>query len=790
MNILFKRGLPIIMSVMMVSAGVSLPSAFVSAADVETVHNLVLFAQFDDTSSYNFMDGRVEEIQQMCEDKSTYRSLAGYIDEISYGQMQIECHFPQLEDGVITPYKMSQSEDSYLNVDLVAMEVLENVAVPENTELDGNNDGMVDNVILVVDASSEGSSGMYWPCAFGVNGVLINGKRSGMVNLHNSISLFDNYISGGAGVLCHEFLHSVGYPDLYRSEAQAGIPVGQWDIMASNSIFLQYPLAYMRASISGWLETETITENGSYTLQPVSAGSGNRVYLLKTPLSDTEFFAVEYRQQGAQYSEEMDVKIYGSGMVVYRVNTEMHGNHNDPKDQIYVFRPGETGLDAGEGDIFSSNYGGEGAPDEIGSLDFSSDITDGALVYSDGTNSGIKLSDITINDDNTLSFNAEFAPTADVELWQTAADTSEITGASIIDMAVSGSGDTYILCGTASQTALYEIIGGELVKHSDIPGSCYNSKLVFSGNTPYVLYNDADFNYVLMGYNAGWQTLLKGESLSQYTDIAERDGKLYIGYTEGTYPYALYAMEYDTASGEAVRLGGMIAENACSVSVTAGESGFSAAYRDLSDNSKPKLAVWYGTQYEIISLSESVCDTTESVTDGENVYIAATGEAEGVYCWNGSEVTISALPEFSGSVFSAVPIIAGGRVLTAINTQSEDDLSVYELVGDTWEKIGNSLASEIVNASSLAFSKGTIYSGYITVNGTLIIKSFQLENESAPAGDVNADGEFSVADVVMFQKYIISASELKAPENGDVCQDEMLDVFDLIKMREMLIEIE
>ena len=404
-------------------AGIQPLSTSAETQTAETVHNLVLFAQFEDTSEYNFMDGRADEIRQMCEDKDTVRSLAGYIDAISYGQMQVEFHYPQLADGVITPYKMTQSEDSYLNADLAALEVLENIEVAEDTPLDGNNDGIIDNVILIVDASAETMSDLFWPGAFGLNGVTINGKYSGMVNVHNSYSVFENYISGGAGVLCHEFLHSVGYPDLYRANDRSGVPVGQWDIMAANSVFVQYPLAYMRASVSGWLDAEDITENGYYTLSPASSDSGNRLYLLKTPLSDTEFFAVEYRQQGAKYSEEMDVKIYGSGMVVYRVNTEVTGNYKYGKDQIYVFRPSETGLDAGEGDLYSSNYGGEGMATEIGSLDFADGITDGALVYSDGTNSGIKISEITMDGD-TLSFYAEFASTANADLWQTAADTS------------------------------------------------------------------------------------------------------------------------------------------------------------------------------------------------------------------------------------------------------------------------------------------------------------------------------------------------------------------------------
>ena len=59
----------------------------------------------------------------------------------------------------------------------------------------------------------------------------------------------DSVVSSEQGVLIHEFMHSIGYPDLYRSSG-AATPVGRWDIMASVSTFVQYPLSYLRSEIS------------------------------------------------------------------------------------------------------------------------------------------------------------------------------------------------------------------------------------------------------------------------------------------------------------------------------------------------------------------------------------------------------------------------------------------------------------------------------------------------------------------------------------------------------------
>lgn len=780
----------LLLSISCICSAVPIESQPSSAASSETVHNIVLFAQFDDTEGYNFMDNRVEEIEEMCSKTDTNRSLSGYIETVSYGQMNVECHFPQLENGVITPYNFMQDESSYLNAELAAIEAVENIAVPEDTPLDGNNDGYVDNIILIVDASAENTDSLFWPCAFSLNGLDINGKSTGMINIHNSTSIFENYVSGGAGVLCHEFMHSIGYPDLYRQDSKTGIPVGQWDIMASNSVFVQYPLAYMRSRVSGWLDWETITSNGTYTLSPASSDSGSRLYLLKTPLSDTEFFAVEYRQQGAAYSEEMDVKIYGSGLVVYRVNTEFSGNYKNDKDEIYVFRPGETSLDAGEGDIFSSNYGGEGRLTEVGSLNFNDGIAEGALVYSDGTNSGIKLSDITINGD-TLSFNAEFASYDNLDLWQTAADTSSITNASTLDMGVSESNDVFILSSHNSYGMLSKLSDGNSTEISRISDSFYNGRLAFVGDVPYVLYNNSAYNYVLKRYiNNSWETVAESTSLAQYTDMTVCGDKIYIAYTEGSFPYALSVACYDTETDTLSSTGGVISENACSLSIQACEENVFVLYRDIDDNSKPKIAQWNGSQWSITTLSQSSSEMIDSAVCGNSVYAAVTGESEGVYLLSDSELTVMPFSELSGDCFSALPVVVKDSLYLAINTQNENDFSLYSC-DDTIVKTGNSITTELVNSPDVIYADGLIYAAYISSSGTTVVKTYRPQTSVSVVGDVNSDGIFDVADVVAMQKWLLCYPEavLANPQAGDLCSDEILDVFDLCLMKKHLITV-
>jgi hypothetical protein len=56
-------------------------------------------------------------------------------------------------------------------------------------------------------------------------------------------------------------------------------------------------------------------------------------------------------------------------------------------------------------------------------------------------------------------------------------------------------------------------------------------------------------------------------------------------------------------------------------------------------------------------------------------------------------------------------------------------------------------------------------------------------------GDVNADGTFNINDLVTMQKWILGISDVKLAdwEAGDLCEDDMLDGFDLAAMKRMLL---
>ena len=71
------------------------------------------------------------------------------------------------------------------------------------------------------------------------------------------------------------------------------------------------------------------------------------------------------------------------------------------------------------------------------------------------------------------------------------------------------------------------------------------------------------------------------------------------------------------------------------------------------------------------------------------------------------------------------------------------------------------------------------------VNYTVIVAKAE---KKVIRGNVNADGEFSVADLVMMQNFLLGNGTLTDWQSGDLCEDGRINVFDLVMMRRLLIE--
>jgi len=79
--------------------------------------------------------------------------------------------------------------------------------------------------------------------------------------------------------------------------------------------------------------------------------------------------------------------------------------------------------------------------------------------------------------------------------------------------------------------------------------------------------------------------------------------------------------------------------------------------------------------------------------------------------------------------------------------------------------------------------------GQITgcVNYTVLIQSVSGDAVTL-IGDVNADGKVDTADVVMLQKYLLKKGHLTSSKNAEICGDNVINIFDLVALKKMLIK--
>lgn len=414
----------------------------------ENFSNLVVFVDFADTvhnhgvlssgnACFTTEAGAIKAFDELFNGSASYpRTLKEYINRVTGGKIKLMNYVPQYNGTTIVPIKLSQNAAYYAgttNEPKLIKEIatkMDSLDKLNGVNLDKyNSDGVIDNLTVVVPCESGITNSLYvghmTTYQSGLNGVAtIKGKTIGGYTVIPESGSFLSK-SNGAGMIVHEFLHALGLPDLYRGRGESGsIPVGAWDIMASENYRLQFPLAYFRAQ-KGWIPAlQEYTDNAtSITLRAPTtedAISGKQAVILKTDKSSNEFFVVEYRKQTPKYkgtslnNTDYDNAIYGSGLVVYRVDTSVNrtGNVGGPPYGIYVFRQGDTRTDNGElanSTLMSTSFlSMETNRTAYGSTKLSDSTAENAITYSDGMNSGIVIKNVGSANRDAITFDVEF----------------------------------------------------------------------------------------------------------------------------------------------------------------------------------------------------------------------------------------------------------------------------------------------------------------------------------------------------------------------------------------------
>jgi len=381
----------------------------VRAPTTGTLNNIVVFIRFADQTE--FPDPRSVFDDRFNADEDGVESMYSYYKEVSYNTLEINSSsYPvssldtnvSYQDshprGYFMPYNATTNPEGYsgsgqsttrehqLLADAIASIEAQ---VPTDLDIDGDNDGNVDNVCFIIRGGNGAWADLLWAHRFYLysQNVFIHGKR---VYDYTFQPVSQNDVT----TLNHEMFHALGAPDLYHYDDGGGNPNGpysRWDIMNGSNSHMS---AYMKYYYGGWIsDIPEITQSGTYALNPLTSETGN-CYKIQSPNNSNEYFVLEYRKKIPGTYEN---NIPGSGLTISRVNANLagQGNASGPPDELYLYRRGGTyELD---GEVTAANFSAE-----MGRTEFN-DTTNPSCFLSNGNNGGIFIHQIG-DADETISF--------------------------------------------------------------------------------------------------------------------------------------------------------------------------------------------------------------------------------------------------------------------------------------------------------------------------------------------------------------------------------------------------
>ena len=424
------------------------------------IHNIVVFIRFSDQAS---LPVGQKEFWDLSNFKRSFDYLKTYYDECSYGNLIIESHFisstTELTNGSLKPstgdvYDASEKRSDYINllnkktttadelkkkkleIKMYEYKLLANALLSvseqlkkQGYDLDVNKDGYIDHVTFIIKGGeAAGYFSLLYPHHRTLNidelttdnknqqtDYLIESKEpeiNGIKLGDYSVIVEEPYFLVEAKsnkIVCHEFFHSLGAPDLYYIKKGAhnatSYPVGMYDIMSTDEYNTSFPKmltqmnAYMKFTYGLWIDdtnyqyitadnNKKLDANGKQTdeyaefnlvkLAKYDKKSADKYfYKIKSSNNSSEEYYIEYRSiseyidangKTVPVNSDSDKKGDFEGLIVYRVRAGATDNVDGAPFLMYVFRKdhanvnnmpaGIKGLPSIPSDPFDvSNYG-------------------------------------------------------------------------------------------------------------------------------------------------------------------------------------------------------------------------------------------------------------------------------------------------------------------------------------------------------------------------------------------------------------------------------------------------
>lgn len=446
------------------------------APQIGNFNNLIIYIRFLGESEI----ATTRESYDGLFNAETGESLKSYFKEVSYDKLNINSvHYPDCTEPATSnvsyedshtrdyyePYDASTNPNGYdgTNVRIEREHRLlkdainwinANSPVDAGLVVDANNDGYVDNVSFIVNGVSGAWAELLWGHKYFLfdESVRINGRQ-----VYDYTFQMEDM--SDVRVLCHEMFHTIGAPDLYHYFAGSGLgTIGDWDLMCYGKGHMG---AYMKFKYldGNWIsEIPEITEEGTYTLNPLTSPTNN-CYKIPSPNVDDEFFVVEYRKRSGSFESH----VYGDGLLVYRINPNFTGNADyngiDSFDEVYIYCPNATTTTGG---IMSQAYFSSESGRTI-----INDFTNPSSYLSNGDDGGLSIENVT-SAGATISFDYVYRPLVEITSTEEGSTTNKE-----IPVSIEFSEDV-----TGFELSDIDVINGAVENFVQVSGSTYTIDVV------------------------------------------------------------------------------------------------------------------------------------------------------------------------------------------------------------------------------------------------------------------------------------------------------------------------
>lgn len=713
------------------------------------VDNLVLMVNFSEDGANTFQTdfSRYQEMYTGPESEPN-RSLSQYISTISDGQVTVNTYFPQVVNNVFLPVTIQGSASDYPDASYGEQFVQQVITAAQNTsglsfpsKLDSmHGNGCIDNLTIIVQVDENNTSGAFGSrkADWGDNQTLLHGWHVGAYNVlpTNMLRLGSDFDQGYA-LASHEFLHTLGAPDLYRTAGEKGYPVGRWwDLMAGANFTASYPLVYTRSKL-GWMQIETLKDSGTYTLWPAEGASGSRAYILKTPRSDSEFFVVEYRKK-PENRQDYDYYIPESGLIVYRVNNAVDYHTNkEGNNYIYVFRKDTKDPAKAQEDESKATVGGQYRK-SLGSSDLNAHYTSDTIFYSDGSNSGIVIDNVVTKEDGSVSFDVKFPVLSADSYWLPKGES--INGLTSPTITGDTTGNSLYLAGIVNengknQLKIYSLGASDsswkvMQAAADVDGGSQVDILSVAGKV-YVAYTDASGYLCVLQVSAeNVQPIYRSQTAiyPPRMELLYEQDSLWISYAVGNTLELINVWQPDDGSLPPLTVSGTYISGTKHFFY---DNKWYAVYCDYfaqGTDGNGCIAVLQDGYWQKLYTMDRLgkASSVDACVAGGKLYLAAANNsnaATAMLTYDGQQWNENILTDIQSK--DVLRLVVKDRIPYVFWTSgNEKTLQAAYLKDDSWQKLASTIGTDI-NGFDIFCGDNTLYAVGATTNGIASVKTMK-----------------------------------------------------------------